>query len=117
MLIGKWGLVEVQYETAAVTDRTEMVPETLMEFMEDGYGRTVRVGDGSTLSTFRYEKYRGSVTLYTPEEWENNQGKTDEDSDYMPGKTYYFKVVDSDTMTSREKVSAGSFVTNVFHRF
>lgn len=119
-LIGSWGLVEVQYWTAGVFRTEELEPESLMVFKENGLGESVALkSDGSRelISTFHWEKYPGSVTLYTEEEFENNRYYTDEDMQYMPGRTYEFRIIDNDTISYREKVSSGSYTVNIFTRF
>ena len=119
-LIGRWGLVEVQYNTAGVTESRTLEPESLMEFQEKGVGRSLRLcADGrlDEISTFHYEKYRGSVTIFTEEEWRNNQQRSEEDPDYSRGTTYYFKVIDYDTISSRERVTDGTYLVNIFRRF
>lgn len=119
-LIGSWGLVEVQYWTAGVFRTEKLEPESLMVFKENGLGESVMLKDDGSrelISTFHWEKYPGSVTLYSEEEFENNRYYTDEDMQYMPGRTYEFKIIDNDTISYREKVSSGSYTVNVFARF
>lgn len=119
-LTGVWGLVEVQYWTAGVTSTEKPVPETLMEFMPKGLGRSLRIlpdGSREPFLSFHWEKYPGSVTIYTEEEYENNRSYSDEDPQYMPGRTYEFKVIDDNTISSREKISEGSYLVNIFARF
>jgi len=119
-LIGRWGLVAMDYETAGVVETREIDPQSLMEFQEDGYGRTLRLlPDGMTeeLDSWRYEKYRAAVTIFTHEEWENNRYLSDDDPMYEEGKTYYFRIQDENTIWYREKVTSGSYITHVFARF
>ena len=119
-LIGAWGLIEVQYHTAGVVETHEVETESLMELMEGGKGRTLKIledGSREEISTFHYEKFPGAITILTEEEYENHQNYTHEDSQYMPGITYYFKVIDSNTISSKEKVSDGSYLINIFARF
>ena len=119
-LLGCWGLVEVQYWTAGVVSTEKKTPESLIEFQEDGKGRSLRIlpdGGRELISTFHWEKYPGSVTIFSEEEFENNRCYTDEDMQYMPGLSYEFKVIDADTISSREKISSGSYMVNVFARF
>lgn len=119
-LIGAWGLVEVQYFTAGVVEKTTVTPESLMEFMEGGLGRTLKMmpdGSRETIDTFHYEKYPGSITIFTEEEYKINRSYTPEDNEYRRGKTYAFKVIDDNTISSKEKVSEGSYIVNVFARY
>lgn len=119
-IIGKWGLVEVQYVTAGVSESRTVEPESLMEFMDGGRGRSLRIRQDGTCEqtdTFRYEKYRGGITMYTEEEWRNNQNRSEEDPDYSRGTTYSFKVLDWNTISSRERVTDGTYLVNVFRRF
>lgn len=119
-IIGAWGLVEVQYNTAGVTERRQIEPETLMEFQEKGHGRSLSIAaDGSRkeTDTFRYEKYRGGITIFTEEEYKNNLNRSDEDPDYERGRTYYFKVIDQNTISSREQITSGTYIENIFSRF
>ena len=119
-LIGRWGLVEVQYWTAGVVESHTVEPTSVMEFMEDGKGRTiVFLADGSekTIDTFHWEKYPGSITIFTEEEWENNRHLGQDDQNYMLGTNYPFRVIDQNTISCEEKVTAGSWLVNVFARF
>lgn len=119
-LIGSWGLVEVQYWTAGVMSSEKMEPESLMEFMEDGLGRSVRIlsdGGREVISTFHWVKYPGSVDIFTEEEYENNRFYTDEDTQYMPGRNYEFRVIDDNTISSKERITDGTYLVNIFSRF
>lgn len=58
-LIGSWGLVEVQCWTAGVVRTEKFEPESLMEFMEGGLGKSVLLrpdGSRETIATFHWEK-------------------------------------------------------------
>lgn len=119
-LIGRWGLVEVQYWTAGVVESHPVEPTSVMEFMEEGKGRTiVFLADGSeeVIDTFHWEKYPGSVTIFTEEEWKNNRNLGHDDDRYMLGTTYAFRIIDDNTISSEEKVTSGSWLVNVFARF
>lgn len=120
-LHGYWGLVEIQYCTAAgLTESHPVEPETFMEFCEKGICRTYKaMPDGSKqmISTCHYEKARGGISFFTEEEYENNQYLSESDPQYERGTTYYFKVIDSQTISSRESISGGSYVVNIFSRF
>lgn len=119
-IIGAWGLTEVQYFTAGVTERKPLEPETLMEFMEKGMGRTLSLAPDGTrkeTDTFRYEKYPAGITIYTEEEYRKNQYLSDEDPGYERGRTYYFKVIDQNTISSREQITSGTYIVNIFSRF
>lgn len=119
-IFGAWGLVEVQYWTAGVVETRAVQTESLMEFFEDGRGRSLRMlpdGTEEEIYPFYYEKYPGSITIFTVEEWKNNRNLSQEDNRYMRGKTYWFKVIDQDTISSKENVSSGSYIVNVFARF
>jgi len=119
-LIGRWGLTEVEYHTAGIVEKRQVSPTSLMEFIHGDRGKTLsKEDDGSWKEdgTFRYEVYRGSVTIFTEEEWENNRGLSDEDSAYERGRTYDFKVKDENTIYYREKVSEGSYLVNSLTRF
>lgn len=114
-LLGCWGLVEVQYKTAGVVTRNELTPDMMMEFAQKGIGYS-KLTDGTVLDSFHYAIYRGSVTIYTNEEWENNRGLNEDDSEYERGLTYFFRIIDQDTIASEEWITANSSVTNVFAR-
>lgn len=119
-LIGRWGLVEVQYWTAGVVESHSIEPTSMMEFMENGKGRTLMFldnGNEKTVNTFYWEKYPGSVTIFTEEEWENNRHLGHDDQNYMLGTNYPFRVIDQNTISCEEKVTAGSWLVNVFARF
>lgn len=119
-LIGRWGLVEVQYWTAGVVESHPVEPTSVMEFMEEGKGRTiVFLADGGeeVIDTFHWEKYPGSVTIFTEEEWKNNRNLGHDDDRYMLGTTYAFRIIDDNTISSEEKVTSGSWLVNVFARF
>lgn len=98
----------------------KMEPESLMEFMEDGLGRSVRIlsdGGREVISTFHWVKYPGSVDIFTEEEYENNRFYTDEDTQYMPGRNYEFRVIDDNTISSKERITDGTYLVNIFSRF
>ncbi len=119
-IIGAWGLTEVQYFTAGVTESKAVEPETLMEFMDKGFGRTLILAPDGTkkeIDTFRYEKYPAGITIYTEEEYRKNQYLSDEDPEYERGRTYYFKVIDQNTISSREQLTSGTYIVNIFSRF
>ena len=119
LLVGKWGLTKVEYRTAGVIESKEVVPSSLMEFMHGDKGRTISLSvdcTEETVSTFHYEVYRGSVTLFTEKEWENNRDLSEDDSAYERGRTYAFKVLDEDTIFYEEKISGGSSVVNYLSR-
>ena len=115
-LLGSWVLTEFQYKTAGVIESHPVTPESVMEFAAKGIGYT-RDLSGKTLDSWHYETYRAAVTIYTNSEWENNRGLGEDDSQYEKGKTYYFHVVDENTISSEEKVSSNSYVVNFFTRF
>lgn len=124
VLLGSWGLVEVQYHTAGVIESRQNDPETLMEFREKGRGRTLQIrqdGSRKEMDTFRYEKYRGSITIFTEEEYkEYEEYRNYSDSDSyrsLPGKTYSFKVQDENTIFYQEKITEGSYLVNIFRRY
>ena len=120
-LHGLWGLIEVQYCTAAGLSESHAVePETFMEFCEKGICRTYKVmpdGSRQQISTCHYDKARGGITFFTNEEFKNNQYLSEDDSQYERGATYYFKVIDNQTISSKEPISGGSYVVNIFARF
>ena len=114
-LLGSWALTEVQYSTAGVIETREVTPESVMEFAPKGIGYTKDM-DGNILDSWHYETFRAAVTIYTNAEWENNRGLGEDDSRYERGKTYYFHVVDENTLSCQEKVSANSYIVNFFSR-
>lgn len=60
---------------------------------------------------------RTAGVIFTNDEWENNRGLGEDDSQYEQGKTYYFHVVDEDTISSEEKVSSNTVMVNFYTRF
>lgn len=115
-LLGSWVLTEVQYKTAGVIETRPCNPESVMEFASKGIGYTKTIS-GDLLDTWHYETYRAAVTIFTNAEWENNRGLGEDDSQYEKGKTYYFHVLDDNTISSEEKVSSNTSVTNIYTRF
>ncbi len=115
-LLGCWVLTEVLYKTAGVTQSHPCTPESIMEFSPKGIGYT-RDMAGEIIDSWHYETFRAAVTIFTNAEWENNRGLGEDDSQYEQGKTYYFHVVDENTISSEEKVSSSSYVINYFTRF
>lgn len=115
-LLGSWVLTEVQYKTAGVIESHPCEPQSVMEFALKGIGYTRNLS-GELLDSWYYETFRASVTIYTNAEWENNRGLGEDDSRYERGKTYCFRVVDGNTISSEEKVSANSTIVNYFTRF
>lgn len=115
-LIGPWVLAEVQVKTAGVIETHRYNPESVMEFAPKGQGYTKDMF-GDVLDTWHYETYRAAVTIFTSEEWENNQGLGEDDSQYEQGKTYYFHVVDEDTISSEEKVSSNTYTVYFYTRY
>ncbi len=115
-LLGCWVLSEVQYKTAGVVESHPCTPESVMEFAEKGIGYTRNMA-GDILDSWHYQTYRAAVTIYTNDEWENNRSLGEDDSNYRHGKTYAFHVVDANTLSSEEKVSANSSLVNIFTRF
>jgi hypothetical protein len=87
-----------------------------MEFAGKGLGYTKNLA-GDVLETWHYETYRAAVTIFTEAEWANNRGLGEDDSNYERGKTYYFHVIDGNTLSSEEKVSSNSTVVNIYTRF
>ena len=77
-----------------------------------------RTKEGALQKTgeFRYEKYRGAITLWTPEEWEHNRSRSEDDSDWERGRTYAFKVIDENTLSSTETVTDGTRLINIYTR-
>jgi len=119
-LIGSWGLTEVQYWTSGVVEKTSCVPESVMEFTKDGRVYTLALkadGPADTLAKWYYEKYRASVTLFTEEEYRNNRSLSDDDPQYEHGKTYYFKVIDENTMSYRDQIASGTYLVNILSRY
>lgn len=115
-LLGSWVLSEVQYKTAGVVESHPCTPESVMEFAEKGIGYT-RTLTGDLLDSWHYQTYRAAVTIFTNAEWENNRSLGEDDSNYLHGKTYYFHVLDENTISSEEKVSENSTLVNIFTRF
>ena len=114
-LLGSWVLTEVQYKTAGVIESHPCEPESVMEFAEKGIGYTKNM-TGDILDSWHYETYRAAVTIFTNEEWDNNRFLGEDDNRYEQGKTYYFHVLDDNTISSEEKVSSNSFIVNIFTR-
>ena len=115
-ILGGWTLSEVRYKTAGVIETHPCEPQTVMEFALKGRGYTKTLA-GDILDTWHYETYRAAVTIFTEAEWENNRGLGEDDSNYEKGNTYYFHVIDGDTISSEEKVSSNSTVVNIYTRF
>lgn len=115
-LLGGWVLTEVQYKTAGVIESHPCKPQSVMEFAGKGIGYTKDL-DGQVLDSWHYETFRAAVTIYTNEEWENNRGLGEDDSNYEKGKTYYFHVIDGSTISSEEKVSSNSYMVNFYTRY
>ena len=115
-LLGPWVLSEVQVKTAGVIETQRCNPESVMEFASKGLGYTKDMA-GDVLDTWHYETYRAAVTIFTNEEWENNRGLGEDDSQYEQGKTYYFHVVDEDTISSEEKVSSNTSTVYFYTRY
>jgi len=115
-LIGAWALTEVQVRTAGVIESRPCSPQSVMEFASKGQGYTKSLS-GDVLETWHYEIYRAAVTIFTNDEWENNQGLGEDDSQYEQGKTYYFHIVDEDTISSEEKVSSNTVMVSFYKRF
>ena len=137
-LLGKWGLTRIEYQTAGVMEARDIEPTSWMEFCEDHIGRNWTLatsssnenpaGNGSAdegrtkegalqkTGEFRYEKYRGAITLWTPEEWEHNRSRSEDDSDWERGRTYAFKVIDENTLSSTETVTDGTRLINIYTR-
>ena len=114
-LLGCWVLSEVQYKTAGVIESSPVTPESMMEFAAKGVGYTKSLS-GDVLDSWHYETYRAAVTIFTNAEWENNRGLGEDDSQYEKGKTYYFHVIDANTISSEEKVSSNSYIVNIYTR-
>lgn len=106
-ILGAWTLSEVQIRTAGVIESSPCSPQSVMEFAENGLGYTKDM-DGDILDTWHYEIYRAAVTIFTEKEWENNRGRGEDDSQYEEGKSYYFHIVDENTISSEEKVSSNT---------
>ena len=115
-LLGPWVLTEIQLKTAGVIESKTHEPESVMEFAEKGLGYTKDLA-GEVLDTWHYETFRAAVTIFTNEEWANNRGLGVDDSRYERGKTYYFHVVDAETISSEEKVSANTSAVYFYTRF
>ena len=115
-LLGSWVLTEIQYKTAGVIETHPCNPESVIEFAPKGIGYTKTIS-GDLLDSWHYETYRAAVTIFTNAEWENNRGLGEDDSQYEKGKTYYFHVLDEDTISSEEKVSSNTYITNICTRF
>lgn len=115
-LLGGWVLTEVQYKTAGVLESHPCTPESVMEFAGKGLGYTKDLS-GDVLDTWHYETFRAAVTIYTNAEWENNRGLGEDDSDYEKGRTYYFHVMDENTISSEEKASPGTSIVNIYTRY
>ena len=115
-LIGPWVLSEVHVKTAGIIESHRCNPESVMEFAEKGKGYTKDL-KGDVLDTWHYETYRAAVTIFTNDEWENNQGLGEDDSQYEQGKTYYFHVVDENTISAEEKVSSNISTVYYYTRY
>ena len=115
-LLGMWTLTEVQYKTAGVIESHSCDAESIMEFASQGIGFTKNMA-GEVLDSWHYKIYRAAVTIFTNAEWENNLGLGEDDNRYEKGKTYYFHVLDENTISSEEKVSTSTSVINYFTRF
>lgn len=115
-LLGGWTLSEVRYKTAGVVESHPCKPQSVMEFAPKGIGYTKDL-DGDVLDTWHYETYRAAVTIFTDAEWKNNRNLGVDDNRYQKGKTYYFHIIDKDTVSSEEKVSDNSSLENVFTRY
>lgn len=115
-LLGAWALSEVRIKTAGVIESRECVPESVMEFAEKCLGYTKDLS-GNILDSWHYETYRAAVTIFTNDEWENNRGLGEDDNQYEKGKTYYFHVVDEDTISSEEKVSSNTTAVCFYTRY
>ena len=115
-LLGAWTLSEVRYKTAGVVESHPCEPQSVMEFAPKGIGYTKDLG-GEILDTWHYETYRSAVTIFSEAEWENNRGLGEDDSNYEQGRTYYFHVIDKDTISSEEKVSENTTLVNVYTRY
>ncbi|MBQ2149942.1 MAG: hypothetical protein II434_00235 [Bacteroidales bacterium] len=115
-LLGGWVLSEVQYKTAGVLESRMIDAQSVMEFAGNGMGFTKSLR-GDVIDSWHYEVYRGSVTIYTDAEWENNRALGEDDDRYERGLTYSFHVIDDDTISSEEKVSSNSYVINIYTRF
>lgn len=114
-LIGCWVLTEIQYKTAGVLESHPNKPSSIMEFAEKGIGYTKDL-NGGILDTWHYETYRAAVTIFTNAEWKNNQGLGEDDNRFERGKTYYFHIIDQNTISSEEKVSSNSSIVNIYSR-
>jgi len=114
-LLGSWSLSGIQLQTAGVIEYREHTPESVMEFAAEGFGYTKDLS-GELLASWRYETYRGAVTIFTLEEWENNRGLGEDDSQYEEGKTYHFHVVDENTISYEEKISSNTSVVYFYTR-
>jgi len=115
-LLGGWTLSEVQMRTAGVIESRQIEPQSVMEFCEKGIGYTRNL-DGEILDSWHYETYRAAVTIFTNAEWENNRSLSEDDDQYERGKTYYFHVIDENTISSEEKVSTNTVLVNFYTRF
>ena len=115
-LLGSWVLTEVQYKTAGVIETHPCNPESVMEFTPKGIGYTKTIS-GDLLDSWHYETYRAAVTIFTNAEWENNRGLGEDDNQYEKGKTYYFHVLDDNTISSEETVSSNTYITYIYTRF
>lgn len=115
-LLGGWVLTEVRYKTAGVIESHPCEPQSVMEFAEKGIGYTKDLA-GDMLDSWHYETYRAAVTIYTNAEWENNRALGEDDSNYEKGKTYYFHILDENTISSEEQVSSNSSIVNIYSRY
>lgn len=115
-LLGGWTLSKVQLKTAGVIEFREVSPESVMEFAEKGFGYTKNLS-GEILDSWHYQTYRASVTIFTDEEWGNNRSLGEDDPQYEQGKTYYFHVIDDNTISSEEKVSSNTTAVYIYTRF
>jgi len=114
-LLGSWILTEIQYKTAGVIESHPCDPESAMEFAEKGIGYTKDLS-GNILDSWHYEIYRAAVTIFTNEEWENNRSLGEDDPQYEEGKTYYFHIIDDDTISSEDKISSNTSIINYYKR-
>ena len=115
-LLGGWTLTEVQYKTAGVIESKPCEPKSVMEFAQKGIGFT-RTLSGELIDSWHYETYRGSVTIFTNAEWENNRGLGEDDDRYERGKTYSFHVLGPDTISEEEQITSTTSLVNIYTRY